>query len=218
MSDSQPKPTLKDGETQRLSPNSEEYEKELQLMQDTHSLLRNLAEREKATVRAILDSLYEVGSVRLIDKSISVRALRGPLKGIAHFSKPLFKAFAWRWFRRNCPELITDWLYQQVRFGDRSLLLEAVQENIEPIDVLPTPDAISLPIDSTSTDPLTKEPQPTNNDQASEEPPVSNSPQQSISPLLERQAREIIALRGRVSWLSTVVLALAVIVCLKIFV
>ncbi|MEM6518354.1 MAG: hypothetical protein AAF892_14380 [Cyanobacteria bacterium P01_D01_bin.71] len=187
-------------------------------MQDTHLLLRNLAEREKATVRAILDGLYEVGSVRLINKKISVKALRGPLKGIAHFSKPLFKAFAWRWFRRNCPELITRWLYQQVRFGDRSLLLEAVQEDIEPIDVLPTPDALTPSAESASKDGQASEVAQAENMTTSADIQAPQETQQSIAPLIERQAREIIALRGRVSWLSTIVLALAIIVCLKIFV
>lgn len=31
-------------------------------------------------------------------------------------SKPAFRIFAWRWFRKNCPILITNWLYQQVSF------------------------------------------------------------------------------------------------------
>jgi len=193
MQESQAKPSSVEGRTQRLSLNSEEYQQELRLMQDTHLLLTNLTEREKATVKAILDSLYDVGSVRLINKKITVQALRGPLKGIASLSKPVFRIFAWRWFRRNCPELITKWLYQQVRFGDRSLLLEAVENEVEPIEVLPSPE---LP-------PAIAEKQP---DTA------------AIAPIIEQQAKEILALRGRITVLSTVVLMLTLVVCLKAFV
>jgi len=162
-------------------------------MQDTHLLLENLATREKATVTAILDSLYKVGSVRLINKKVSVQALRGPLKGIAHLSKPLFRIFAWRWFRRNCPELITNWLYQQVRFGDRSLLIEAVEEEVAPIEVLPSPElppAIAERLEDSA----------------------------SLSPIIERQAKEILALRGRITLLSIAVLALTLVVCFNVLI
>jgi len=190
MQESQTKPASIGGQTQRLSPNPEEYQQELRLMQDTHLLLENLTEREKATVKAILDSLYDVGSVRLINKKVSVEALRGPLKGIASLSKPVFRIFAWRWFRRNCPELITKWLYQQVRFGDRSLLLEAVEDEVEPIEVLPSPE---LP-------PAIAE---------------KKSDSATIAPIIEQQAKEILALRGRITMLSTVVLVLTLVVCFK---
>ena len=82
MQDSQGQPSSLPSEMtrhQRLSLNSEDRQKEQQLMQDTHLLLTNLAEREQATVKAILDSLYEVGSVNLINKRVRVTALRGPL-------------------------------------------------------------------------------------------------------------------------------------------
>lgn len=133
---------MQDLQPRRFSSLSEEEQTELQLMQDTNLLLQNLAEREKVTVEAILDSLYEVGSVRFINQKISIKALRGPFKGIARFSKPVFRIFAWRWFKRNCPQLITNWLYQQVRFGDRPPfpLLEA--DNHNPIDVVPIRNAL----------------------------------------------------------------------------
>ena len=189
MQDSQAKPSSSDGETRRLSLNPAEYEKEQQLMQDTHLLLTNLAEREKATVRAILDGLYEVGSIHLINHKVTIKPLRGPLKGIATFSKPVFKLFAWRWFKRNCPELITNWLYRQVRFDEKALLIEAVNNELEPIEV----------------------------ESLSELPPqvvesLSES-QQSLSPIVEKQAAEILALRSRITLLSVVVIALSVVFC-----
>lgn len=193
MQDSQPKSSSREGEPQRLPLNSPADQNELRLMQNTHLLLENLAEREKATVTAILDNLYEVGSVRLIDQKVSIELLRAPLRGIARLSKPLFQIFAWRWFRRNCPELITNWLYQQVRFGDRSLLLEAVEEEVAPIEVLPSPE---LP--------------PAIADQLA----ASDG---SLSPIIERQAKEILALRGRITMLSMVVVVLTVVVCINVF-
>lgn len=192
MQDSQGKPSLQDGEPQRRSLNSEDSRKERQLMQDTHLLLTNLAEREKATVRAILDSLYEVGSVNLINKKIRVKALRGPLKGIAALSKPVFQLFAWRWFKRNCPELITKWLYRQVRFGEQSLLLEAVEDEVPPIEVLPSPE---LP---------------------PAQPVPQDSTEQAIAPIIEKQAQEILALRSRITLLSLVLACLVLVVGLKL--
>ncbi|MGF1457705.1 MAG: hypothetical protein ACFBSG_01625 [Leptolyngbyaceae cyanobacterium] len=194
MQDFKPQLSTRDGETRRLSPDSEEVQKELQLMQDTHLLLRNMAEREKATLKTILDGLYEVGSARLINKEVSISALRGPLKKIAHFSKPVFRLFAWRWVKRNCPELVTNWLYTQARFGERSLLLEAVEDNIQPIDVLPS-----------------REPLPLMGDTEAEEP-------ETLSPIVEKQAEEILLLRTRITRLSIALLVLSGVVCLKIFV
>jgi hypothetical protein len=193
MQDSQARPSLNNGEARRLSLNSAEFEKEQQLMQDTHLLLTNLAEREKATVRAILDGLYEVGSMHMINHKVSVKVLRGPLKGIASFSKPVFQLFAWRWFKRNCPELITNWLYRQVRFDEKALLIEAADHEATSIEVeslreLPPPVVESLP-----------------------------ESQQSLSPIIEKQAAEIMALRSRITWLSLVVVVLGMVFCLKMF-
>lgn len=194
MQDSQSRSSSTEGEPRRLPLNSPADQNELQLMQGTHLLLENLAEREKATVTAILDSLYEVGSVRLINQRVSIKALRGPLKGLASLSKPVFQIFAWRWFRRNCPELITNWLYQQVRFGERSLLLEAVEEEVAPIEVLPSPElppALAGQLDDSDA---------------------------SLSPIIERQAKEILALRNRITMLSMVVVLLTLVVCFNVFV
>lgn len=113
---------------------------ELERMQDVFILLDNLAKREEATVKAILDCLYEVGSTRLINQRVHVRALRGPLKGIARFTKPVFRLFALRWFKKNCPRLITKWLFNQVKFKELSLPLD--ETDVKLIDVLPAPNAL----------------------------------------------------------------------------
>jgi len=99
----------------------QETQAELKCTQDVLLLLSNMAEREEATVKAVLDCLYDVGSVRLINQRVALPPLRWPLRGIARFSKPVFRLFAWRWFKRNCPTLITRWLFNQVKFGEKSL-------------------------------------------------------------------------------------------------
>jgi hypothetical protein len=113
---------------------------ELERMQDVFLLLDNLARREEATVKAILDCLYEVGATRLINQRVNVKALRGPLKGIARFSKPVFRLFALRWFKKNCPRLITKWLFNQVKFNDLPLPLDETDAKL--IDVMPAPNVL----------------------------------------------------------------------------
>jgi len=131
---------MQNSQPRRLLTNSEEVRVELKLMQDTQLLLENLAEREKVTVKAILDGLYEVGATRLINQKINIKALKGPLKGIARFSKPAFRLFAWRWFKKNSPRLITNWLFEQVSFGDRTPKLTANDSDL--IEVVPVRNAL----------------------------------------------------------------------------
>lgn len=108
---------------------------ELRCTQDVLLLLSNMAEREEATVKAVLDCLYDVGSIHLINQRVGVPPLRWPLQGVAHFSKPVFRLFAWRWFKRNCPTLLTKWLIGQVQFGDKAL--PPTNGSPDAIDVVP---------------------------------------------------------------------------------
>lgn len=95
---------------------SEKKRIEQQRMDDVLLLLTNLVEREEASVKLILDCLYDVGSVNLIDKKFRNRPVNGLMKSIARLSKPAFKIVAFYWFRKNCPQLITDWLYKKIKF------------------------------------------------------------------------------------------------------
>ncbi|ACK70764.1 conserved hypothetical protein [Gloeothece citriformis PCC 7424] len=97
---------------QRLEEERIEQEK----VGDILLLLENLIEREEATAKVILECLYDIGSVNLINKKVPSSSLRGILKAIARMSKPAFKIVALYWFKKNCPRLITDWLYSQVTF------------------------------------------------------------------------------------------------------
>lgn len=85
-------------------------------MHDVLLLLQHLVEREETTVKMILDCLYDVGSINLIDKKVRMKPANRLMKGIATLSKPAFRIVALRWFKANCPQLITKWLYTKVRF------------------------------------------------------------------------------------------------------
>lgn len=89
---------------------------EQERLRDVRLLLEHLVEREAATVTMILDCLYDVGSVNLINKKFPARPLNPLMKYIARLSKPAFKIVALRWFKKNCPQLLTNWLHRKVKF------------------------------------------------------------------------------------------------------
>ncbi|MFQ4144233.1 hypothetical protein [Chlorogloeopsis sp. ULAP02] len=93
-----------------------ENKQEEELMYEVLLIIENLAYREEATAKLIFDRLYDIGSINLINKKFRSCAVKRVMKWIARMSKPAFRIFAWRWFRKNCPILITNWLYQQVSF------------------------------------------------------------------------------------------------------
>lgn len=96
----------------------EERRMQEERMQDVLLLLQHLAEREETTVKMILDCLYDVGSVNLINQKFQVRPVNKIMKRIATVSKPVFRMIGVRLFKRYCPKLIADWLYTQVSFQE----------------------------------------------------------------------------------------------------
>ncbi|MEH2069043.1 MAG: hypothetical protein V7K47_12920 [Nostoc sp.] len=92
---------------------------EAERMHDVLLLLQNLINSEEATVKLILDCLYDVGSVNLINQKLPVRPVNRLMKLIARMSKPVFRILAFNWFKKNCPQLIANWLHSQVTFGSR---------------------------------------------------------------------------------------------------
>ncbi|MEO1402148.1 MAG: hypothetical protein AAFV72_13015 [Cyanobacteria bacterium J06635_1] len=85
-------------------------------IQDVQLLLENLFQREEATLKIIVDCLYDVGSTNLINQRFSCRPLNRLMKWIARFTKPGFHFFALRWSKKNAPKMIADWLHSQVSF------------------------------------------------------------------------------------------------------
>lgn len=108
--------------SKQLPPSSDltklptEAEREEQLIQDVLLLLENMVYREEATVKLILNCLYDVASTNLINQKFQSRTLNRTLKWISKMSKPAFRMIAWQWFKKNCPKLITDWLRSQIQF------------------------------------------------------------------------------------------------------
>jgi hypothetical protein len=115
-----PQKTVQVVKSSRLESLEEERLKEKIMeenrIKDVLLLLEHLAEREEATVRMILDCLYDIGSVNLINNKISYRPANRFLKFIANMSKPAFKLAGVIWFKKKCPQLIADWLHQKVMF------------------------------------------------------------------------------------------------------
>ncbi|ACB50145.1 hypothetical protein cce_0794 [Crocosphaera subtropica ATCC 51142] len=95
---------------------SEAQKLEIEQRKNVILLVENLMEREEATFKMIIDCLYEVGSVNLINQKVAMRPLNRVMRLIARLSKPSFRAVAFYWVKRNTPELITDWLLSKVRF------------------------------------------------------------------------------------------------------
>ncbi len=122
---------------QQQSPSNQERQTEIECIQEVMLLLDNLFNREEATVKSVLDCLYDVGSIRLINQKVSIKALRGPLKGVARFTKPVFRIFALRWFKKNSPWLITRWLFNQVKFEDKPSASQPTDDEVTLIDVVP---------------------------------------------------------------------------------
>lgn len=87
-----------------------------QRMRDVVLILENLFTREEATVKLILECLYDVGSANLINKKVRFRPLNRLVKAIASMTKPVFRIVGFRWFKNNCPQLIADWLESKVTF------------------------------------------------------------------------------------------------------
>ncbi len=87
-------------------------------MQDVLLLLQLLAEREEVTIKLILDCLYDIGSANLVDQKVPIRPLNRLSKLILAKSKPMFRRLGLWWFKKNCPQLIADWLYTQVSFTE----------------------------------------------------------------------------------------------------
>ncbi len=86
-------------------------------MRQVRILLDHLVSHEETTVKLILGYLYDIGSVNLINQKFRRRPLNRLMRGVASMSKPIFKVFALRWFKKNCPQLIADWLHSQVKFA-----------------------------------------------------------------------------------------------------
>ena len=97
-----------------ISKTPEEARQEQERMRDVHILLENLFANEEATIKLIIDCLYDVGSINIANKKIRWPWANRLTKLVASTSKPIFRLIAWRWFRSKCPKLIADWLASKI--------------------------------------------------------------------------------------------------------
>ncbi|MEL7226714.1 MAG: hypothetical protein AAF810_18135 [Cyanobacteria bacterium P01_D01_bin.36] len=95
-------------------------------MRDVELLLESLFLREEVTLRLVVDCLYDVGSMNLVNQKVRSRPLNRLMKAIARLSKPAFRPFMMRWSRKNCPHLIAEFLHSQVRFRPQDVVLPEV--------------------------------------------------------------------------------------------
>ncbi|MGV0101718.1 hypothetical protein [Nostoc sp. DSM 114167] len=117
---------------------------EAERMRDVLLLLQNLINSEEATVKLILDCLYDVGSVNLINQKLRLKPLNRVMKLIARMSKPVFRILALKWFKKNCPQLITNWLHTQVSFENLQKTPEQVAIEVVQLEPYSIPQRESL--------------------------------------------------------------------------
>ncbi|UJB72812.1 hypothetical protein HRE53_29900 (plasmid) [Acaryochloris sp. 'Moss Beach'] len=116
----------------KVSPELPTHPLEEQAINDILLLLDQLVQQESTTVKLILDRLYDIGSINLINRKVKPRSVNRISKAISSQTKPIFLFFGIRWFRRNCPQLITDWLYEQVKFQPITAAQEIIETNSLP--------------------------------------------------------------------------------------
>ncbi|QUY45477.1 hypothetical protein [Acaryochloris marina] len=120
---------------------------EQQSVDEISLLLEQLMRHESTTVKLILDRLYDIGSTNLINQKVTIRSLNRISRAVATQSKPIFRFVGFRWFQHHCPQLITDWLHEQVMF--QSTTQAAGQSALE-VTVVPSaslvPDQCSMEV------------------------------------------------------------------------
>ncbi|MDV2993178.1 MAG: hypothetical protein N4J56_002832 [Chroococcidiopsis sp. SAG 2025] len=110
-----------------------EKQMEAERMHDVLLLLQNLSNDQEATIKLIIDCLYDAGAVNLINQKIQFRPLNRMTKSVARISKPVFRNIAWYWFRRNCPQLIVNWLLIKITFQPKRVAVALAEDRPEPL-------------------------------------------------------------------------------------
>ena len=85
-------------------------------LHDVQLLLKDLFIREEATIKLILESLYDIGAINIINKKFPFPPLNRFLKSSVGIPRPIAKRLLLRWFQQKCPGLLANWLYRKVKF------------------------------------------------------------------------------------------------------
>jgi hypothetical protein len=99
-----------------VAKSPEEEKREQQRMQDVLVLLQHLAENEETTIKLIIECLYDVGSVNFINRQVQNTWVNQLAKSLASLSKPAVKHYGLYRFKKDCPELILNFLQRKVAF------------------------------------------------------------------------------------------------------
>lgn len=95
-------------------PTPEMTEAEHRKVQEIQLILEQLVQREAATVRFIMERLYDVGLINVMNKKVKDHPLGRVVKPLGRASRGSFRSLGTRWFQAQGPKLITDWLYTLV--------------------------------------------------------------------------------------------------------
>lgn len=112
--------------TTKLSPLVAEQHLDEQRLHDVLLLLQSLVVREELIIKPILDYLYDVASHNLINNKCNSLTVNKTLKLIAKMPKSAFKIVAWHWFKKNFPQLIVNWLQEQVTFNNEAKIIPEI--------------------------------------------------------------------------------------------
>jgi hypothetical protein len=124
----------------------EEQRMKEERMQEVLLLLVHLVNYEETTIKLIIDCLYDVGSVNLVNQKLKRSFLKRPAKGVAKLSKPAVKLIALRWFKKNGPELIANWLRLKVAFKSPKTTPMSAMPPMSNIPPTALPDTVNLEI------------------------------------------------------------------------
>lgn len=109
-----------------------EKKKEEEKLTEIVILLSQLFEREEATAKKIIECLYDIATINLVNKYILLMPLNRLLKLLIKLPKSLAKNLAFALYvQPKCPKLITDWLFTLVEFSNNKTI-----NNIE--DIIPS--------------------------------------------------------------------------------
>ena len=127
-----------------------EKEKEEQLINEVRLLLKTLIYQEEIILKEIINRLYDVGSINLINQKFNFGTFNKTLKFMTKMSKPAVKMLAWQWAKKKSPDLITNWLQSKVTFirvQETRVELMAEDESLSSASIpqLPQESQIELP-------------------------------------------------------------------------
>ncbi|MGI0491464.1 hypothetical protein ACN4EG_06605 [Alkalinema pantanalense CENA528] len=178
---------------------------EIDRMREVVILLEHLAKQEENTLRMILDRLYDIGSIHLINQKLPQPWLNQFSRSIACMSKPVFRVFAVRWFHRNCPQMIADWLYTVATFQTQRAQARKAQGNQpegQTAKIAIEDAGISAAVPTPALPPAPSVLSPASTAETPAAIAVLNQ--------LEASQQEVLFLKSRIKWLTGIVVGLTI--------